>query len=213
MKAPLIAVISVGIAAAAPAVAISADGPLGALSQLRHDAKRQMNTGSGSVGNPTAPIGPVTIQNQTIETKRHNRLVRRFLTLRNRANRLIARRDGRKPHLARTAVQAPWSDPGLRRAIRILRKRIRKLHRALGGAVPTPAVRAMLDRIAACESHGNPRAIGGGGAFRGKYQFTYGTWAAVGGKGDPAAAPESEQDLRAALLLKRGGSSHWPVCG
>ena len=74
-------------------------------------------------------------------------------------------------------------------------------------------MRAILERIAACESRGNPRAIGGGGAFRGKYQFTYGTWGAVGGKGDPAAAPEAEQDRRAALLLKRSGTSPWPVCG
>jgi hypothetical protein len=74
-------------------------------------------------------------------------------------------------------------------------------------------VRAILERIAACESHGNPRAIGGGGAFRGKYQFTYGTWSAVGGRGDPAAASEAEQDRRAAILLRRTGGSAWPVCG
>jgi hypothetical protein len=70
-----------------------------------------------------------------------------------------------------------------------------------------------LNRIAGCESHGNPRAIGGGGAYRGKYQFSYSTWASVGGKGDPARASEREQDLRAAMLLKRSGSSPWPVCG
>jgi len=212
LKAPLIAVISVGVAAAAPAVAISANEPVRALSQLRQDAQRQTNPGQASVGNPQTPIGPVTIQNPTTETKRHERLVRRFLKLRNLANRLIARRDGRKPHIARTAVQARWSDRGLRRAIRVLRKRIRKL-RASGAGFLTPAVRAMLERIASCESHGNPRAIGGGGAFRGKYQFTYGTWAAVGGRGDPARASEAEQDRRAAMLLKRGGSSAWPVCG
>jgi hypothetical protein len=70
-----------------------------------------------------------------------------------------------------------------------------------------------LAAIANCESHDNPRAIGGGGAFRGKYQFDYGTWASVGGHGDPAAAPESEQDLRAQMLLDRVGTSPWPVCG
>src|SRR4029077_14324915 len=66
---------------------------------------------------------------------------------------------------------------------------------------------------AACESGGNPRAVGGGGAFRGKYQFDYGTWASVGGHGDPAAAPETEQDRRAALLYSRAGATPWPVCG
>jgi hypothetical protein len=70
-----------------------------------------------------------------------------------------------------------------------------------------------LQAIAACESGGNPSAIGGGGAFRGKYQFDYGTWASVGGSGDPAAAPEGEQDMRAAMLLQRSGTSPWPICG
>ena len=73
--------------------------------------------------------------------------------------------------------------------------------------------RATLDSIAACESHGNPRSIGGGGLYRGKYQFDRGTWASVGGTGDPVKAPEYEQDRRAAMLLNRSGSSPWPVCG
>ena len=69
------------------------------------------------------------------------------------------------------------------------------------------------DAIAACESGGNPRAIGGGGAFRGKYQFTYETWAAMGGTGDPAAAPEAVQDRLAAKLYASAGAGQWPVCG
>ena len=99
----------------------------------------------------------------------------------------------------------------LRRERRSLRSDIRELHRT-GGApdVPVPAV---LQTIAACESGGNPRAVGGGGSFRGKYQFDYGTWARVGGSGDPAAAPEAEQDRRAAMLYARAGASPWPVCG
>ena len=70
-----------------------------------------------------------------------------------------------------------------------------------------------LEAIAACESGGDPTAIGGGGLYRGKYQFSYETWASVGGTGDPAAAPEAEQDARAAALLARDGAGHWPVCG
>jgi hypothetical protein len=86
-----------------------------------------------------------------------------------------------------------------------------KRHREQGfAAVPVPA---HLASIAACESGGNPQAIGGGGAYRGKYQFDYGTWASVGGRGDPAAASEAEQDMRAALLYARAGASPWPVCG
>jgi hypothetical protein len=74
-------------------------------------------------------------------------------------------------------------------------------------------VPSYLQAIAECESHGDPRAIGGGGAFRGKYQFSYGTWAGVGGTGDPATAPEAEQDMRAAMLYERSGPGQWPVCG
>ena len=96
------------------------------------------------------------------------------------------------------------------------RARARKRARQQGGAgasnggATTPG---HLQSIAACESGGNPRAIGGGGLYRGKYQFDRQTWASVGGSGDPAAAPEAEQDKRAAMLYARAGSSPWPVCG
>ena len=74
------------------------------------------------------------------------------------------------------------------------------------------AVPPQLRAIAACESGGDPTAIGGGGLYRGKYQFSVETWAAVGGSGDPAAAPEAEQDKRAALLYEQSGPGQWPVC-
>jgi hypothetical protein len=82
-------------------------------------------------------------------------------------------------------------------------------------AAPTAdvAVSPHLQAIAQCESGGDPGAIGGGGLYRGKYQFSYATWAAVGGSGDPAAAPEAEQDMRAAMLYERSGPGQWPVCG
>jgi hypothetical protein len=89
----------------------------------------------------------------------------------------------------------------------------RKRAAARAAAAPAATASPQLQAIAACESGGNPRAIGGGGAYRGKYQFDYGTWASVGGSGDPAAAPESEQDARAAMLLQRSGTTPWPVCG
>jgi len=85
-----------------------------------------------------------------------------------------------------------------------------------GGGHPTPESLGVsigtLDAIASCESGGNPSAVSADGTYRGKYQFDYGTWASVGGSGDPAAAPEKEQDYRAALLYARGGSSPWPIC-
>jgi Transglycosylase-like domain len=70
-----------------------------------------------------------------------------------------------------------------------------------------------LESIAVCESGGDPTAISSDGSYRGKYQFDYGTWESVGGQGDPAVAPEPEQDYRAALLYSQSGSSPWPVCG
>jgi Transglycosylase-like domain len=73
--------------------------------------------------------------------------------------------------------------------------------------------KAHLRSIAWCESKNDPRAIGGGGAYRGMYQFSFSTWSVVGGSGDPAAASRWEQTWRAWLLLSRHGAGHWPVCG
>lgn len=72
---------------------------------------------------------------------------------------------------------------------------------------------ATLESIASCESGGDPTIVSSDGTYRGKYQFSFSTWESVGGSGDPAAAPESEQDYRAALLYAQSGSSPWPVCG
>jgi hypothetical protein len=102
----------------------------------------------------------------------------------------------------------------LRAELRRLRaeQRRARAQRSTGGA-PDVAIPSQLAAIAACESGGNPAAIGGGGTYRGKYQFSYETWAAVGGSGDPAAAPEVEQDRRAAILYASAGAGQWPVCG
>jgi hypothetical protein len=70
----------------------------------------------------------------------------------------------------------------------------------------------VLQRIAACESGGNPGAIGGGGTYRGLFQFTIGTWRSVGGSGDPTQASVDEQYKRAAMLLARSGPGQWPIC-
>jgi hypothetical protein len=116
----------------------------------------------------------------------------------------------------RAALHA-FSLPRLRLANRRVTRDVREARaeireRRHGGApnIPIPAV---LQSIAMCESHGNPRAISSGGTYRGKYQFSFSTWASVGGKGDPAAASETEQDRRAAMLYRSGGAGHWPVCG
>jgi soluble lytic murein transglycosylase-like protein len=70
-----------------------------------------------------------------------------------------------------------------------------------------------LASIARCESGGDPTAISASGRYRGKYQFSRATWRELGGKGDPAKAPESVQDEMAARLFAQLGTSPWPVCG
>jgi Transglycosylase-like domain len=91
--------------------------------------------------------------------------------------------------------------------------RLRRERRELFASIPAGISRETLDEIGACESGGDPTAVSSDGTYRGKYQFDFGTWEAVGGLGDPAAASESEQDYRAALLYAQSGSSPWPVCG
>jgi hypothetical protein len=93
------------------------------------------------------------------------------------------------------------------------RARLRRERREAFATLPGGVSQATLDAIGACESGGDPTAVSSDGSYRGKYQFDYGTWASVGGSGDPAAASEREQDYRAALLYARSGSSPWPVCG
>ncbi len=66
--------------------------------------------------------------------------------------------------------------------------------------------------LAACESGGNPRAVNPAGYY-GLYQFSLGTWASVGGSGNPIDASADEQTYRAQLLYQRSGAGPWPVCG
>jgi peptidoglycan hydrolase-like protein with peptidoglycan-binding domain len=80
-------------------------------------------------------------------------------------------------------------------------------------AAPDGDAAATLQRIAQCESGGNPSAVSADGTYRGKYQFDRETWRAMGGSGDPADAPEAEQDRIAAALLAQRGTAPWPVCG
>ena len=76
----------------------------------------------------------------------------------------------------------------------------------------TSSAGSVLERIAVCESGGNPSAVSRDGRYRGKYQFSRATWRALGGSGDPAGAPESVQDAMAAKLLAARGTSPWPSC-
>lgn len=132
------------------------------------------------------------------------------------------------PHRGLAALSAPeaaqpgpehYSAEARRRTRLAARRTARHAQRGRPAArpkpppAPAPAVPAALQAIAQCESGGNPRSIGGGGFYRGKYQFSRETWAAVGGSGDPAQAPEAEQDRRAIQLYAQSGPGQWPVCG
>lgn len=110
--------------------------------------------------------------------------------------------------IERPGANRPANAQELRRSIRVLKRTVAGPSDG-GGSVASPALQA----IAVCESGGDPTAVDASGTYRGKYQFDLQTWASVGGSGDPAAAPEAEQDRRAAALMARAGSSPWPVCG
>jgi peptidoglycan hydrolase-like protein with peptidoglycan-binding domain len=71
---------------------------------------------------------------------------------------------------------------------------------------------AVLRRIAQCESGGNIHAVSRDGRYRGKFQFDVGTWRSLGGKGDPAAASEAEQDRLAVKLYRARGTAPWANC-
>jgi uncharacterized protein YabE (DUF348 family) len=85
-------------------------------------------------------------------------------------------------------------------------------------AAPAAAAPATADglnwaALAQCESGGRPNAVSSTGSYRGMYQFSRSTWAAVGGSGDPAAASAEEQTARAQALYARSGAGQWPHCG
>lgn len=68
------------------------------------------------------------------------------------------------------------------------------------------------ERLAACESGGNPRATNPSGKYRGLFQFDFGTWQANGGSGDPINASVSEQLRVAKNLYNARGWAPWPQC-
>jgi peptidoglycan hydrolase-like protein with peptidoglycan-binding domain len=85
-----------------------------------------------------------------------------------------------------------------------------------GGSAPTTSsgssASATLERIAQCESGGDPTTDTGNGYY-GKYQFSLATWHRMGGSGNPARASEALQDQLAAKLYAQDGAAPWPVCG
>ena len=70
-------------------------------------------------------------------------------------------------------------------------------------------------RTAECESGRDPNAIGGGGAYRGAFQFMKSTWrtSPKSPGGDPIDYSYKTQAVVAVALKKRDGAGHWPNCG
>jgi soluble lytic murein transglycosylase-like protein len=147
----------------------------------------------------------------------HDRAVRSHVRLERRHAHL----QGRRPERGLAREVRDWSIAHLREANREQRRANRALARRLERRRPAPAAVSTaggatpghLAAIAQCESGGDPSAVGGGGAYGGKYQFSQSTWQAYGGTGSPAGAPEAEQDAVASRLYAAEGSSPWPTCG
>ena len=139
-----------------------------------------------------------------LAAKRNVRLARQLARLQGkRVRAAYARKASVKP--LRVLQKSNYR---MRLQIRSLRRE-RSWYRLAYRKVP----KSTLDSIARCESHGDPRAIGGGGRYRGAFQMTFQIWDAVGGKGDPVNASLAEQYYRASLIYTRYGAGQWPVCG
>jgi len=103
--------------------------------------------------------------------------------------------------------------PATRRALKLRPFSSSSVRRGKPKSAPgsTPAV---LQRIAQCESGGDPTVVSRNGQYFGKYQFSKSTWKAQGGQGaNPAEASEAEQDRVALKLYKAQGTDPWPTCG
>jgi hypothetical protein len=181
-----------------------------ALAQASQAATETTSTTTGGIGPAVFPQAQAASAREQRAYRRWRRKLDRYGVWRGRDLVVAARNDERPP-----------SSNELGRSTRRMQTRFRRFLRSEEGrkVVFTFKVkripgwgRQQLTSIAACESHGNPRAVGGGGTYRGMYQFSFSTWQIVGGTGDPAAAPRHEQTWRAWLLLSRHGSGHWPVC-
>jgi len=78
-----------------------------------------------------------------------------------------------------------------------------------------PAEKRWAHETSDCESGSDPNAIGGGGVYRGAFQFMRSTWKAAPKSpgGDPIAYTYRTQAVVAVLLKRADGADHWPVCG
>ena len=78
-----------------------------------------------------------------------------------------------------------------------------------------PRTKRWARKTSECESGGDPDAIGGGGKYRGAFQFMRSTWRSSPKSpgGDPIRYTWKTQAVVAVELKQRDGAGHWPVCG
>jgi hypothetical protein len=71
------------------------------------------------------------------------------------------------------------------------------------------------NKTAECESGKDPNAIGGGGQYRGAFQFMKSSWknAPKTPGGDPIDYGYKTQAVVAVAMKKHMGTKPWPVCG
>lgn len=71
------------------------------------------------------------------------------------------------------------------------------------------------NKTAECESGKDPNAIGGGGQYRGAFQFMRSSWknAPKTPGGDPIDYGYKTQAVVAVAMKKHMGTKPWPVCG
>ncbi|HUQ39222.1 MAG TPA: transglycosylase family protein [Acidimicrobiales bacterium] len=81
--------------------------------------------------------------------------------------------------------------------------------RRVGNAAPTSRT---WRRLAACESGGDPNAVGAHGAYHGMFQFSVATWRSLGYSGNPRDASPALQLQAARRLQARDGWRAWPAC-
>ncbi|HEV7807519.1 MAG TPA: transglycosylase family protein [Solirubrobacteraceae bacterium] len=157
---------------------------------------------------PTAAMSPTTGRSVA-----KTRLVELNVFLRQRYEQLLGERLTRSERRHRREILHRFTAYRVRMKNLHLSHDVRELRARLKSAGPDIPIPSQLSAIAQCESEGDPGAVSASGTYRGKYQFSLATWRTVGGTGDPAAASETEQDRRAALLYRRHGPGQWPVCG
>ncbi|MEP6952971.1 MAG: transglycosylase family protein [Solirubrobacteraceae bacterium] len=172
------------------AVALSSIAAGGALAQDSATSSSPSGAGSGASPSVRAVQQKVGVAADGVNGPRTRAAVRRF----QRRNGLAVDGVAGPMTLAAMGIAAGQAAP-------------RSTSGASGGDVS-----ATLEKIAQCESGGDPTAVSSDGTYRGKYQFDRSTWQQLGGSGDPAAAPESEQDQRALALYRRRGTAPWPNC-